>query len=188
MLFLFLISSFPFFLTRSNSFFFFSFFFFSFFPELEQSSAGLIALLDDPEKKIQEYALKKLNEVIDEFWAEISDAIEKMSVSIAIFFSFSLSTSRILRASRSESCLEQPDLFVSFTFGFCSEILFEDQEFGSRNLAALVASKVSFSFSFFLTFGWIFSLGYGCSKEGSLVWVKPKKTEVSVVMIHFSFL
>jgi len=90
LLFLFLISSFPFFLTRSNSFFFFSFFFF-FFPELEQSSAGLIALLDDPEKKIQEYALKKLNEVIDEFWAEISDAIEKMSVPIAIFFSFSLS-------------------------------------------------------------------------------------------------
>jgi 26S proteasome regulatory subunit N2 len=40
--------------------------------------AGLIALLDDPDYKLQEYALKKLNDVIDEFWAEISDAIAKM--------------------------------------------------------------------------------------------------------------
>lgn len=64
------------------------------------SSAGLIALLDDPDQKMKEYAIKKLNDVIDEFWAEISDAIGKI------------------------------------------EVLYEDEYFPLRELAALVASKV----------------------------------------------
>jgi len=34
--------------------------------------------LKDPAPEIQVYALKKLNEVIDEFWAEIADSIQPM--------------------------------------------------------------------------------------------------------------
>ncbi|KAF7494308.1 26S proteasome non-ATPase regulatory subunit 1 [Sarcoptes scabiei] len=64
------------------------------------SASGIISLLDDslPEMKI--FALDKLNNVVDEFWAEISDVIGKI------------------------------------------EVLYEDESFPHRKLAALVASKV----------------------------------------------
>jgi 26S proteasome regulatory subunit N2 len=54
------------------------------------------------------FALQKLNDVVDIFWAEISDAIDKMYFSSSKF----------------------------------SEILYEKDNFGQRQLAALVASKV----------------------------------------------
>lgn len=34
-----------------------------------------MALLHEPEQELQIYALKKLNEVVDHFWAEISEAV-----------------------------------------------------------------------------------------------------------------
>jgi len=42
------------------------------------SAAGIIALLDEPEPELKHYALKKLDAVVDEFWAEISDVITKI--------------------------------------------------------------------------------------------------------------
>eukprot|EP00493_Phyllostaurus_siculus_P026377 UN26722 len=42
------------------------------------SASGIIALLDEPEPELKHYALKKLDSVVDEFWAEISDVITKI--------------------------------------------------------------------------------------------------------------
>ncbi|XP_014666244.1 PREDICTED: 26S proteasome non-ATPase regulatory subunit 1-like [Priapulus caudatus] len=64
------------------------------------SAAGVISLLDEKESELKWFALQKLDELVDEFWAEISEAIEKI------------------------------------------EVLYEDDTFKHRELAALVASKV----------------------------------------------
>ena len=39
---------------------------------------GIIALLDESEEDLKIYALQKLNTLVDQFWAEISDAVSKM--------------------------------------------------------------------------------------------------------------
>ncbi|XP_018493833.1 26S proteasome non-ATPase regulatory subunit 1 [Galendromus occidentalis] len=64
------------------------------------SAQGIISLLDENQTELKIFALRKLDHIVDEFWAEISEAIEKI------------------------------------------EILYEDQQFPDRKLAALVASKV----------------------------------------------
>jgi len=67
------------------------------------SAAGFTALLDENEDvQVKQYALEKLNEIVDQFWPEIADVktIEKI------------------------------------------EVLYEDEKFPARKLAALVASKV----------------------------------------------
>ena len=42
------------------------------------SLAGVIALLDEHDDILKVYALQKLNGIVDQFWAEISDAVSKM--------------------------------------------------------------------------------------------------------------
>uniref|UniRef100_A0A023GMA3 26S proteasome non-ATPase regulatory subunit 1 n=1 Tax=Amblyomma triste TaxID=251400 RepID=A0A023GMA3_AMBTT len=64
------------------------------------SAAGIISLLEENQTELKVFALKKLDDIVDEFWAEISEAIEKI------------------------------------------EVLYEDNGFPERHLAALVASKV----------------------------------------------
>ncbi|XP_076304410.1 regulatory particle non-ATPase 2 [Tachypleus tridentatus] len=64
------------------------------------SAGGIISLLEENQPELKTFALKKLNQIVDEFWAEISEAIEKI------------------------------------------EVLYEDQNFAQKQLAALVASKV----------------------------------------------
>ena len=44
------------------------------------SAGGLLALLDEPQSQVQGYALEKLNDVVDVFWAEIADAVDKIEV------------------------------------------------------------------------------------------------------------
>lgn len=44
------------------------------------SVGGLLALLDEPQDEVKVAALRKLNTVLDEFWAEIADAISKIEV------------------------------------------------------------------------------------------------------------
>jgi len=66
------------------------------------SAAGILAYLDEKNPDVQDAALKRLNEVVDEFWAEIGDSIAKI------------------------------------------EVLYENESFKGRKLAALVASKVYF--------------------------------------------
>lgn len=46
-----------------------------------QIKGGIIALLDESEEELKIYALEKLNTLVDQFWAEISDAVSKMYVS-----------------------------------------------------------------------------------------------------------
>ncbi|XKL67270.1 hypothetical protein PGB90_010690 [Kerria lacca] len=44
------------------------------------SAAGIISLLDEPISQLKAYALKKLDLVVDEFWAEISESIQKIEI------------------------------------------------------------------------------------------------------------
>ena len=44
------------------------------------SASGIISLLDEPRDELKSFALEKLNTVVDEFWAEISEIIEKIEV------------------------------------------------------------------------------------------------------------
>ncbi|KAL7274550.1 proteasome regulatory particle base subunit [Rhizina undulata] len=64
------------------------------------SAAGLIGLLDEPDKQLKCYALQNLDQLVDQFWPEIADNVSKI------------------------------------------EVLYEDEQFPQRQLAALVASKV----------------------------------------------
>jgi len=42
------------------------------------SASGIISLLDESQSELKEYALHKLNDIVDEFWPEISEAIVKV--------------------------------------------------------------------------------------------------------------
>ncbi|CAL1292820.1 unnamed protein product [Larinioides sclopetarius] len=64
------------------------------------SAGGILALLDENQEAVHDFALKKLDSIVDVFWPEISEAIQKI------------------------------------------EVLYENEVFSSRKLAALVASKV----------------------------------------------
>ena len=64
------------------------------------SAAGILGLIGEPEPEVKMFALNKLNQVVDVFWPEISEAVGKI------------------------------------------EMLYEDEAFKHRELAALVASKV----------------------------------------------
>lgn len=44
------------------------------------SAAGIISLLDEKPPEIKVFALQKLDSIVDEFWPEISDAIEKIEI------------------------------------------------------------------------------------------------------------
>ncbi|KAG0026231.1 proteasome regulatory particle base subunit [Podila clonocystis] len=44
------------------------------------SAAGVIALLDEHDDDLKVYALQKLNVIVDQFWAEISDAVSKIEI------------------------------------------------------------------------------------------------------------
>ena len=42
------------------------------------SVAGLINLLDEDDYQLQSYALEKLDHQVDQFWAEISEHVQKL--------------------------------------------------------------------------------------------------------------
>ncbi|KAJ2951454.1 hypothetical protein O0L34_g13606 [Tuta absoluta] len=44
------------------------------------SAAGIISLLDEPMSEVKEFALKRLDNLVDEFWPEISESIEKIEI------------------------------------------------------------------------------------------------------------
>ena len=46
----------------------------------------MIALLDEPSVILKEFALAKLNEIVDEFWPEIADSVEKMWVDFHLVY------------------------------------------------------------------------------------------------------
>lgn len=49
-----------------------------FFIILMLFSGGIIAMLDEPNPKLQVLALDKLDQVVDSFWPEIADAVGKI--------------------------------------------------------------------------------------------------------------
>lgn len=69
------------------------------------SAAGILSLLDEPEEEVKLFALQKLDQVVDTFWPEVSESVDKI------------------------------------------EMLYEDETFKHRELAALIASKVRIMFS-----------------------------------------
>ncbi|XP_048588551.1 26S proteasome non-ATPase regulatory subunit 1 [Nematostella vectensis] len=44
------------------------------------SAAGILALLDESESDLKVFALSKLNSIVDDFWAEISESVDKIEV------------------------------------------------------------------------------------------------------------
>ena len=44
------------------------------------SSAGILSLLDEPEDEVKVFALNKLNSVVNTFWPEISEFVEKIEM------------------------------------------------------------------------------------------------------------
>lgn len=44
------------------------------------SAAGIISLLEEPRQELKVFALKKLDDMVDEFWPEISESIEKIEM------------------------------------------------------------------------------------------------------------
>uniref|UniRef100_A0AAZ3PE54 26S proteasome non-ATPase regulatory subunit 1 n=1 Tax=Oncorhynchus tshawytscha TaxID=74940 RepID=A0AAZ3PE54_ONCTS len=44
------------------------------------SAAGIISLLDEEEPQLKEFALHKLNSIVNDFWAEISGSVDKIEV------------------------------------------------------------------------------------------------------------
>ncbi|CAB1314310.1 unnamed protein product [Coregonus sp. 'balchen'] len=44
------------------------------------SAAGIISLLDEEEPRLKEFALHKLNSIVNDFWAEISGSVDKIEV------------------------------------------------------------------------------------------------------------
>ena len=53
-------------------------------------AAGVIALLDEPEDQLKVYALRRLNDIVPEFWPEISDHVEKMFVYLRLLKLYAL--------------------------------------------------------------------------------------------------
>lgn len=53
-------------------------------PCSQPCTAGVLALLDEPEDDMKVFALMRLDELVDIFWAEISEDVSKMSVMIIV--------------------------------------------------------------------------------------------------------
>lgn len=109
------------------------------------SAAGLIGFLSEPDPLLRVFALKQLDSQVDLLWTEIATSISQM-YAIHIF-KFSGWRQRLIS--------EQSH----------SEVLYEDDNFPERELAALVAAKVYYhlgdyneSMAFALGAGKLFSL------------------------------
>uniref|UniRef100_A0A2K6RT03 26S proteasome non-ATPase regulatory subunit 1 n=1 Tax=Rhinopithecus roxellana TaxID=61622 RepID=A0A2K6RT03_RHIRO len=50
--------------------------------------AGIISLLDEDEPQLKEFALHKLNAVVNDFWAEISESVDKINLLLTEFRQF----------------------------------------------------------------------------------------------------
>jgi len=98
------------------------------------TASGILSLLDENHPEIREFALRKLNEIVNSFWPEIAATISKI------------------------------------------EILYEDETFRNRELAALVASKVYYhleqyntAMSFALGAGKLFDVSQNTEYSNALV-------------------
>ena len=44
------------------------------------SAAGILSLLDEPEPEVKLFALQKLDKVVDMFWPEVSESVDKIEM------------------------------------------------------------------------------------------------------------
>ena len=44
------------------------------------SLAGILSLLSEPEEKVKVFALNRLDQLVDDFWAEIAESVSNMYV------------------------------------------------------------------------------------------------------------
>lgn len=65
-------------LHRCNDIELFNLFLCKTFLPFRTNTAGVIALLDEPMPELKVFALRKLDSIVNEFWPEISESIEKM--------------------------------------------------------------------------------------------------------------
>ena len=42
------------------------------------NTAGVLSLLSEPEDEVKTFALHRLNELVDDFWAEVADRITEL--------------------------------------------------------------------------------------------------------------
>lgn len=54
------------------------------------SARCYLSLLEEKDEEILQHAVEKLNEVVDDFWAEISESVDLMYVFLLPFLSSSL--------------------------------------------------------------------------------------------------
>lgn len=47
-------------------------------PPLPSSPGGIVALLSEPETELKVFALRKLDEIVNDFWAEIADSLQAL--------------------------------------------------------------------------------------------------------------
>lgn len=87
----------------------------------QSSAAGVLALLQEPDPVFKQHALKALNPLVPQFWAEISEHIAVMYASLL----FIMSEYETDALNHSEALYESDELPKS-----------------TRDAAALVASKV----------------------------------------------
>ncbi|VEL30252.1 unnamed protein product, partial [Protopolystoma xenopodis] len=86
------------------------------------SAAGLVALLDDSPQEIKTFALKRLDELVDEFWAEISESLYKIEI-LHEDEKFTSNKLAALLASKVYYHLGEYD--DSLHFALCAEDLFD---------------------------------------------------------------
>eukprot|EP00850_Spirogloea_muscicola_P013494 SM000091S24652 [mRNA] locus=s91:438274:444527:- [translate_table: standard] len=122
------------------------------------SASGLLAMLDEEQDALKVHALKSLDGLADQFWAEISANISsmcapspppppppppsrppRMAAGLPSPLTRLRSAARLSGERQSEASPASPDRPA---LGARSESLYEDESFERRDLAALLASKV----------------------------------------------
>nr|VZI33130.1 unnamed protein product [Spirometra erinaceieuropaei] len=86
------------------------------------SAAGFVALLEDSRADVKAFALKRLNDLADEFWAEISESVDKIEI-LYEDHSFPYKKLAALLASKVYYNLGEYD--DALHFALCAEELFD---------------------------------------------------------------
>ncbi|EGO30956.1 hypothetical protein SERLADRAFT_364688 [Serpula lacrymans var. lacrymans S7.9] len=108
----------------------------------QSSAAGVLALLSEPEPAFKQHALKALNSIVPQFWAEISEhiaLIESLHESDEI--SADARDSAALLASKVYYFLGEYDEALSFALGAGSAFQTETHAYGSEEYVETVVSK-----------------------------------------------
>jgi 26S proteasome regulatory subunit N2 len=86
------------------------------------AAAGLVGMLEEEDDALKAFALTKLDAVVDQFWAEVAESLTKMCGPLTL-------------RTHSHGVLTGAGPRLS-------EVLYEDEGFAQRQLAALVLAKV----------------------------------------------